>query len=84
MRIKQKTVMDQMNTEPADTVLSELEAKHGSNPSTGSAKCQFCGAAATHEVRHFFTGNLWLACPECIDRRRLKSGPYQPTVLQNK
>jgi len=30
MRIKDKTVLDRMNAEPAEKVLSDLEAKHGS------------------------------------------------------
>lgn len=37
MRIKSKTVMDQMNAEKPDDVLADLEAKHGSSAPAGSA-----------------------------------------------
>lgn len=36
MRIKSKIVMDQMNAEKPDDVLSDLEAKHGSSAPSGS------------------------------------------------
>lgn len=36
MRMRTKTVMDQMNAEKADDVLADLEAKHGSLATTGS------------------------------------------------
>ena len=36
MRLKLKTVMDQMNAEKPDDVLADLEAKHGLSPSAGS------------------------------------------------
>ena len=37
MRIRTKTVMEQMNAEKADDVLADLEAKHGLSPAPGSA-----------------------------------------------
>lgn len=36
MRLKSKTVMDQMNADKPDDVLADLEAKHGSSAPTGS------------------------------------------------
>ena len=36
MRMKTKTVMDQMNAEKPDDVLNDLEAKHGSRATNGS------------------------------------------------
>lgn len=36
MRIRTKTVMDQMNAEKPDDVLADLEAKHGSSAPAGS------------------------------------------------
>ena len=37
MRLKPKTPMDYYNAEQPDAVLADLEAKHGSSPTSGSA-----------------------------------------------
>lgn len=52
MRIKSKTVMDQMNAEKPDDVLAGLEAKHGCAASDGSALPSHCEKHPTAMVRH--------------------------------
>ncbi len=73
MRMRTKTVMEQMNSEKPDDVLADLEAKHGSQQRVVSPlPCPFCGGTKiTVEwehcppLDHTDTNRRWFA--ECMD-----------------